>query len=153
MLQYSNLYGLSVMSEYEEVSVAPSALLPQLKKIPTVRYYDNSCNMSHSIAILTSWENESCMVFWDGFLYKGNIHNSLWNIVSYPPCSNYVTSGVEPLKYNRNFSKLHVRHIRADNMVDFLEYQTVWIDLITRVGRSVKEGDKNVNIREFVRSM
>ena len=137
-----------------EGNTALSVILLRFKKLPQVCYYDNACNKLCSISVRARWVNESCLVGFVRFHYKGHTCNSVCSPDSYPLCSNHMTSGAESLNHIWNFSKSHVRYLDGDKMMVYLACRAVFINLRTIVRQSVRQLDtENISVREFAREM
>jgi len=149
---HPKLIGISVMTECEGVSTALSTLLSRFRKLPRVCYYDNACNMSKSVILRCPWVNDKCTIVCDRFHYHGHTCNSVFDPSSYSSCADHATSGAEAMNHVWNFSKSHLRFLRADNMMPFLAARAVFVNIRAAIREFSGKADINAKqFRHFVR--
>ena len=141
------LLGISVMTEMEGVSTALSVLLSRFRILPRVCYYDNACNLAHSVILRVPWLNNACTVLCDRFHYKVHNCNSICDPDSYSHCADHAASGAESLNHLWNFSKSHLRFLRPDNLMPFLTARAVFLNVRTSILE--RTGKSDINLKQF----
>ena len=142
------------MTKCEGVSTALLVLLSRFRKLPRACIYDNACNLGKSVVLRVPWVNEDCRIICDRFHYRSHVCTSIWDPDSYTASKSTSSSSAEAINHLWNFSKSHLRFLKAENLMPFLAARAVFINVRTILREVDKKKEfKAKRFREFVQGL
>ena len=139
------------MEECEGMSTALSILLSRFKELPTVCYYDDSCDLAKSVVLRTAWVNDDFLIVSYRFHYRGHKRNLVTDPNSYGVCREHRKSGAESINQLWNLSKSNNRFLSQENLIPFVSLRAIFINIRSCIREYYRKADFDAyNYQEFM---
>ena len=148
------LIGYIVMTRAESTSLALSAVLMFLQILPEYIFYDNACNMMASAVLRIPWLMLLCYVLVDRFHYKSHTCSRLFDPDQYQALHKIKTSSTESIAARIKRSLYHMRYLKGEALVVFLNVRFALLNLVSNYFETYKNKDiEDANLELFFQSV
>ncbi|MEM6737858.1 MAG: hypothetical protein AAF620_17500, partial [Bacteroidota bacterium] len=144
------LIGYVVMTRCESTALAISVAICYLLIPPEVILYDNACNTLASALLRLPWILIISFIIVDRFHYKGHTCNSFYDADRYKRLDNIKTSSAESINSKIKRALYHMRFLRGDTLVYYLNIRFALINLNAKYYELHSKRDvEDVNLNIF----
>lgn len=135
------------MNEAESLSTALNSVLTGFNPLPETVYYDNACNLAHTVSLRFKWVFEETRFLCDRFHYASHTCSGVYNPDAYKSSDPSKTSSAEAINRLWKNSRNHVRYLAGRNLMPFVFARSIFINLRAKLKEtdSLKEvADKSI---------
>jgi len=151
---HPKLIGYIVMTRSESTALALSSVIMHFPVPPRTIYYDNGCNMAASVLLRMPWLLVMSFITVDRFHYKGHLCNARFDATRFPQLDDHRTSAAESINSNIKRALFHIRYLRGENLVTYLNVFFALLNLQTILSLTCGRRDiEDENLQGFFASL